>query len=271
MPPQMRALPTSYSREALGRYAEIIPVAQRGVELARTSGLGGPRGEWMASYWLICLAALGRWREAEELAVGLRDLTDGTTEDLSLASVAVILIRQGRLDEARPVVERLRSIWERTKWAETLASAVVPVIMFDAAEGRVDGAVDLVERQLERRGGIGDIRSEVVATGIAVLADHTGPQPSRRDRQSASQATATAGRWLACIDDVDSTAPAPTIVMSAHRDHARANFARLRGESDDRRWSALVARWVELGFPYEEADARHHLAVQPARRRRSTR
>ena len=172
----------------------------------------------------------------------------------------MILTRQGRLDDACPLVERSRARWERTKWAEDLDSVVVPMIMFDAAEGRVADAVALVERQLERRAGLDEGRSELVATGIAVLADHTGPQPDPRNRESASKATATAGRWLAFIDDLTSTARPPTAVTSAHRDHARANFARLNGEPDDQQWSAVVARWVQLGFPYEEADARLHLA-----------
>ena len=60
----------------LARYAEIPAYAERAVELARTTGLGGPRAGWIAERWVESLVLLGRWSEAEQLVSELADLLD---------------------------------------------------------------------------------------------------------------------------------------------------------------------------------------------------
>ncbi len=242
----------------LGRFEEIIPVARRGVEVGRSRGSAGPWAAFMANYWLQFLTLLGRWAEAERVAGDLDDLTDDPSEEGILSSsLGMILIRQGRLDEARPMVEDTRAMWERTAWAEDLDWVTMPVALFDAADGRSSEAVDLVERQLQRRGDDFMLRAALVAIGISVLADHVTAARSGRAAGTGLDAQLLADRWLALLDGgfVPSTK-----VAGVHRDRARAEHSRLSGRPDPQLWRAAVAGCVDLHFPYEEADARFHLA-----------
>ena len=69
----------------VARYAEIPAHAERAVELARTTGLGGPRAEWIAERWVESLVLLGRWSEAEQLVSELADLLDHPSAEAELA------------------------------------------------------------------------------------------------------------------------------------------------------------------------------------------
>ena len=100
----------------VARYAEIPAHAERAVELARTTGLGGPRAGWIADRWVESLVLLGRWSEAEQLVSELADLLDHPSAEGDLAGPGgVALIRQGRLDEARPLIEQARAALARAK------------------------------------------------------------------------------------------------------------------------------------------------------------
>jgi tetratricopeptide (TPR) repeat protein len=238
----------------MGREIEAIPVVGRGVELSRATGLGGPRASWMATFWLESLTRLGRWAEAERLAV---DLSDEVAADTSLpVGLAISLIRQGRLAEARTLTEEARARWERTPWAEDLDFVLVPIVMFDAAEGRVDDVIARIDRQLQRVQGFMEGPLTIIAAGIAILADHevgaTDGQRSGRTRE----AMAAAARWMARIEDLGRTGPPLGTAGCVLRDQARAEYSRLCGRRDLPRWSAAVAGWVDLDFPYEEAEAR---------------
>ena len=69
----------------VARYAEIPAYAERAVELARTTGLGGPRAGWIADRWVESLVLLGRWSEAEQLVSELADLLDHPSAEGELA------------------------------------------------------------------------------------------------------------------------------------------------------------------------------------------
>ena len=87
-----------HSLGAMGQEAETIPLVQRGVELSRATGLGGPHASWMAAFWLQSLTRLGRWAEAERLAV---ELSDELWDPGFPVILGTTLIRQGRLVEDR--------------------------------------------------------------------------------------------------------------------------------------------------------------------------
>ena len=64
----------------------------------------------------------GRWSEAEQLVGELADLLDQPSVDDELAgSWGVALIRQGRLDEARPLIEKARAALARGQWSESVS------------------------------------------------------------------------------------------------------------------------------------------------------
>ena len=178
----------------------------------------------------------------------------------SAVTLGTTLIRQGRLVEARPLIEEARARWEQTSWAEDLDFALVPIVMFDAAEGRVDDVVTRIDRQLQGTPGFMFGPPTIVAAGIAILADHVAGVTGGLHTERASEATVTAGRWLDYVEHLGRTGPPPNAETTVRRDLARAEYSRLCGRRDLPRWSAVVAGWASLGLPYEEAEARFRLA-----------
>jgi DNA-binding CsgD family transcriptional regulator/tetratricopeptide (TPR) repeat protein len=250
-----------HSLVSSGRRAEAIAVARQAVELARSSGLGGPRASWMACFWLEGLAELGRWDEAERVTVEVADLTDDLAVDRLLAVVrGTTLIRQGRLAEARPLVEAARRRWQQLPWAEDLDFVLVPVVMLDGAEGRIDAVVTVIDEQLQRSPGFVEGPPRLVAAGIAALADHVLGTTGEAHAERTSEARVAAARWLDLLEHFERTR-SPVDTEGRIRTHqAWAHYSRLCGRHDLARWTATVAGWVELGYRYEEAEARFYLA-----------
>jgi DNA-binding NarL/FixJ family response regulator len=264
----------SYSRViqelfALDRLAEVPRYTERAVNLARETGLAGPRGAWMALLWIESLVTLGHWSEAEDLVEQLADLTNHPTQQGELGLLwGVVLIRQGRLDEASPLIEETRDRLRRRMWSESVASMAAAVAMFDAANGSVDQAESLVNDVVadERPCFVGN--SFLIATAIAWLGDRLGIRPDglRPDQL----AIGTAERWIQWMRAVEHDALRSSRVEQLYGDLALAEFTRLQGESDAAMWEELAAAWQRLGVRYEEAYARFRhvealLAGTPAR------
>jgi DNA-binding CsgD family transcriptional regulator/tetratricopeptide (TPR) repeat protein len=242
---------------SLGRYAEVLVYAERGIEVARRSGLGGHRTSWLAAWWIESLVALGRWPEAEHNVAEFADLLEYPIEEGCLApSWGIALTRQGRLDEARPVIDYARAVISSGVWAYTTARMVGAIAEFDAADGRCDDAVSLVDEHVDQvpRHPDGDV--VLVAAGVAALADYVRAGSSRRGRGIAERSDAMATRWLELIESNEQGGWRPGPEQQLHRDHAHAQLERLRRTADPHRWSKLAAGWAELGFRYDEALAR---------------
>jgi DNA-binding CsgD family transcriptional regulator len=241
---------------AVGRITDSVDVARRGVELARTSGLGGPLGPAMATYWLEGLTMLGRWHELELVADEVQDLTNHPAEAGSLAiTLGLARIRQGRLDEARPHIEDARAELQRIAWSDNFDYLVAPVAMFDAAEGRLDDAIGLIDRQLQQPPGFSEGVSMLIAVGVGLLADAAGGS----HRPPSAAALEQASAWVRLLPPVDAVTHAATWAQ-ADCSRARAEHARLHGKADVAAWTESATRWAALDAAYEEATARLHLA-----------
>jgi DNA-binding CsgD family transcriptional regulator len=243
------------SLAVLGRYAEIPTYARRGVELARSTGLGGPKTAWIAFHWMNSFVVLGRWADAERLAGEVADLLDHQTSRGELAvSWAVALIRQGRLDEAGPLIEQARTGLFRTGRDVGSGFVAAAIVEFDAAEGRPIDAERLVTTYLHRRSRWSDGDVYLVAAGVGALADWAQNPPSAAD------AMATATRWLELIGRPAPDEPDPAVEQSLYRVQLHAQLERLQGGSDPQLWARLASGWAHLGFRYEEAQARYRRA-----------
>jgi DNA-binding CsgD family transcriptional regulator/tetratricopeptide (TPR) repeat protein len=242
---------------SLARYGEVLTYAERGIAFARSSGLGGHRTSWLAAWCIESLVALGRWPEAEHRVAELADLLEGPNEEGCLApSWGMALTRQGRLDEARPVIDYARTVVASGVWAYTTARLVGAVAEFDAADGRFEDAVALVDEHVDQDPRHPDGDAWLVAAGVAALADYVHAGGGRAGRAVAQRADAMATRWLGLIESNERRGWRPGPEQQLHRDHAHAQRERLHGRSDPYRWSKLAAGWAELGFRYHEAMAR---------------
>jgi DNA-binding CsgD family transcriptional regulator/tetratricopeptide (TPR) repeat protein len=254
----------------VARYGEIPAHAQRAVEIARRTGLGGVRAVWIAERWVESLVVLGRWAEAEQLVSDLADLLAQSPVESGLAgSWGLALIRQDRLDEARPLIEQARTaVSGGGRWNEGVAWLAASVVAFDIAEGHDDEAEALVDAIVELDHPDHESDSYLVATALGALVGSRGVA-GRRDATK-DRALTTASRWIDWITATERDAHQLGIERHLYTQTARAQLERWRGKSDPGGWARLASDWGRLGFRYDEAAARlHHaealLAGTPAR------
>ena len=259
VPPEvaLRALNgLAHALDRVGRPEEFLAVAERGVQLARQHGIGGFCAGAMALYCIGGAADLGRWEDVESMVGELADLLVDPLDTGDLARVwGLVLARQGRLGEARDLMDAGRARLESGEWEnrEFIATAVVE---FDALEGRVAAAARCVADVVAGTPAADEVTAEFVAAGVAVLADGvlaTAPNEGRR-------AAAVAQSW---IDAVERSSPAPwrahahgPIYVAA----AKAHLGRLLGRPEPHRWAEIADHWAAAGFPWAEAHARMRVA-----------
>jgi DNA-binding CsgD family transcriptional regulator len=246
----------------LNRYGDIPAYARPGVELSRTSGLGGPRGVWLALSWIEALVLLGRWDEAERLVGDVADVVEHPAYGGELAGCwGVALIRQGRLGEARPLIERARSFLVAIgdAWSESVPWLAAAVVMYDAAEGRHDDVERLVDDVVGHDLPGTDWNNYLVANAVAVQADRARDQPAEAHDANRDHLVATVTRWVNWMDAAERDGP-PGQRQQLYRDHAHAQLQRLCGRLHPAPWAQLAAGWHQLGFRYDESAAHYHHA-----------
>ena len=239
----------------------MAAAAEVGVGFARSVGLAAPLGWSLAFSWIAALGLLGRWREAEALLPEITDLFDSPATAGYLGQAwGVVLVRQGRLGEARPLIDQTRAMLADSDWPSERAWNVGAVAVFDAADGRPDHALELVDEQFARRDADATLsEASLLSIGVEILADVELAR-RRPDADARSRAGETADRWTAHV-----LAPGREDVIqqaadAVDRQQALAHLGRLRRASEPQRWAAVADGWHELGFRYDEAAARFHCA-----------
>lgn len=186
------------------------------------------------------LTAAGRWPEAEEaLSEGLRlwALGQRTLRDAAVVRLAELRLRQGRLDEARALLEGLDA--SGGECARPLAALLL-------ATGRPAEATDVLDDCLA---GVAGGSSEAVPL-LSLLVE------ARLAEGDVAAAKEAADRMAACV------AGRPVPYLQACVDLARGRVALALGEGDARR-HLLAARdgFRAAQFPLEYARATFELAV----------
>jgi len=231
-----------------GRFDELIDVARCGVEVARRTGVGGPRASWLATRLVFTKVSVGRWEEAECDASELRDVFDLSvgTSDWGLAPM---FTRQGRFEDAREMIERLRA-------HPFNDPGDVPLSVLFEAEYMVTArhdfdALELIDPIVDQYGIAG--MPYLVALGVRALADRveTATQADAlRIRYAASEAVP---RWLTRLDSSREIDALDRVAIEL----ARAEEQRLNGASEPSSWGSITSRVQAMGLPYFEAYARY--------------
>jgi DNA-binding CsgD family transcriptional regulator len=234
-----------------GRMDEIVDIAAAGVALARSTGLGGIRGRWMAVNWLSALVETGRWTEAEATVDEVADLLIGS-ESVGWWIWASVLSRQGRFDEADPIMVRAHAQLSDTEfWTQDLCELGAVVVEHLGRRDAADIAAALVDDLLGRQPSYGT--ETLVAAGIKVLADHDHATSSPRAGPPAEHVLRAEG-WLGLLGD---TTPGELDAQQrAHLQLARAELARLRRAPGPDQWIEVAERLVQVQSRYHEAYAR---------------
>ena len=245
----------------LGRNGEIPSYAERAVTLARCTGLGGPRSSWMAQLWVDSLVALGRWVEAERVVNEQADLLDHATQPPArlAATWGVVLVRQGRIEEARPLFELAGARLFDRRWSRGRAYLAAAIVEFAAAEGRCDDVEAVVSEVLGQ--SVLVVTDEYLVTrGIGALADCIDATMPAIAKQVRERAVTTAMRWIERSDRRQAHESQTLPWRTLERDQVTAEFERLQGLSDPERWARVAAGCAEPGFRYDEALARYRRA-----------
>ena len=231
------------------RYVEAAAVAERGSR-SRATGLGGPRGGWLACHWIRTLVTLGQWEKAEQIAAEIEHLIELPSDQVQVAGAAGARcsMRQGRLDEARPFVDQLRALLQSEFWVEDLAGLGATVVEFDAAEHSYEAVADFATGLLERSlAGLPLGARELVAVTVGALADYGQHEMIATALIERLEQSHESGRQ-----------PGPDDVLDLER--AQAELARLRHTSDPQAWAHIADGWQSFERPYDEAYARWRAA-----------
>ncbi len=243
------------------RWDAVAAAAEAGVAFARSAGLAGPLGSSLALSWLGALGLLGRWLEAEALLPEITDLLSHSPMQGYLGQMwGIPLVRQGRVDEARPLIDQTRAMLAASDWPSDRAWNVGAVAVFEAADGRPLHALELVDEQFARSDADETVSEAfLLSIGLEILAD-VELDRKRPDAEARARAEEIADRWTAHV-----LAPGRDNVIqqdadAVDREQALAHLGRFRRAPEPQRWVGVADAWHQLGLRYDEAAARFHCA-----------
>lgn len=231
-----------------GQFEEVIKAARRGVEVARRTGLGGPKASFLASKLVQALVSLGRWEEAEREASELRDVFDPGIHpgDWALASM---FTQQGRFEDARECIERVR-LSPHDDPGHVPAWLLFHV-EYMVTDRQAFDALALIDPLIDRYAIVS--MAYLIALGVRGLADQAeaaGPEEAGRIRRTAAAALP---RWFACVEanlEID-------VLDRIAIDMARAEEQRLNCVATSSSWEVVASQCQEIDMPYFEAYARY--------------
>ncbi|MEV5747998.1 AAA family ATPase [Actinoallomurus sp. NPDC052308] len=227
--------------QAQGRSEDAVAAAQRALTMAESLGRARTHGVFAAGNLAESQLSLGRWDDAIETLERAEELSPvpGLRGQL-LLSRARIAIARGDGDVVPPIVTELTSL---CAVGDPYPQQVLPLagllIEWRLAEGDGPGAVAAAERAVTEHELDGDPRHSwpILLAGIRACALHPADTLAARLREIAA------------------TTPAHGPVTAAQRTTFEAESARAAGVLDRTAWTAAVAAWDALGWPYPLAEA----------------
>jgi DNA-binding CsgD family transcriptional regulator/tetratricopeptide (TPR) repeat protein len=247
--------------EVSGRAAEAVDVYLAGVDVARQFGALGRYGPRMLPDAAIVLLSLGRREAAERLLAEVFDL-----DLVSPAQRLQPLIARGRLqlwlgDLAAAQADFSRILEEsRAPLDPQLAAPVFAGLAEVAAwDGRLPDARAAVADGLAALAAADEPYwiTELCRAGLAVEAD-----AAERARARHADADEQAARELAAglLGRIRTATTAPNVVptpgLEASLLVAEAEWSRVTGPSDPKRWARSAEAWDALSYPWPAAYAR---------------
>jgi DNA-binding CsgD family transcriptional regulator len=211
------------------------------------------------------LVELGRYEEAEELARPVLSGSQNTPGAMWVVqSIARAMIAQGRFDEARRQMDRVRpvqglivnDIWQ----SEMACDMAMAQGDFEGVESAVEQAIAVASDETRAAAWL------CLATGIGAAADQAVAATGRRRPGEAAHAVDRAHRWLGLLREIVGAAEADEGAgpfWIAALTTAEAEATRCDGAADSDLWADAVDRWAALSHPLYQgrAQLRHAEAI----------
>ncbi len=250
--------------DLVGRRAEAVDVAYRGIDEARSAGLEAVYGNFLAGNVAETLILLGRWPEARSLCLrALRWAPVGVIFLDALIFLAAVEIETEAGEEAGRLLGQTVLEFDALREPQLAGSYYLVAASFSLWRGDVGDA----SRSVERGWAVVESTEEwVLAARMAAMVaqvDAAIAEEARQQRQLAPLAAArtrTANVIAAAAAQVRAGAAPPTAgsrrIAEAYLATARAYQRRLEGDDRPAVWSHVADAWTELAAPYDAALAR---------------
>ena len=240
-----------------GAFARAIEAAEGGIVRAARAGRSGQLAAFLRVIKIEALGALGRWDEAEILAVEAGRDAEVMTARMATQGFVAVLIRQGRIAEALAAVQATDSGYVTPHEG---TSSCQP-----GSAWRTARVVGTTLEPLPRRGSRYSmfrrvIRSSVSWVGLALVGEADRAELARGRRRKAEEADARrvgfarlellreASAYAIRLGDAGARIPAELAT-------AEAEGSRLKRRSDAKLWDDAAGRREALGQPWEIAYA----------------
>jgi DNA-binding CsgD family transcriptional regulator len=250
--------------DLVGRPAEAVEVAYRGIEEARLAGLEAVYGNFLAGNVAETLILLGRWPEARTLCLrALRWAPVGVGFLDALIFLAAIEIETEAGESAARLLGQTVLEFDALREPQLAGSYYLVAASYSLWRGDVSDA----SRSVERGWSVVKTTEEWVlgARMAAMVArvDAASGAEARERRQLAPLAAArtrTAEVIATAAAMVQAGAAPPAAgsrrIAEAYLATARAYQRRLEGDDRPQVWAHVADAWMELSAPYDAALAR---------------
>jgi DNA-binding CsgD family transcriptional regulator/tetratricopeptide (TPR) repeat protein len=250
--------------DLVGRRADAVKVAYRGIDEARSAGLETVYGNFLAGNVAETLIFLGRWDEARDLCwKALSWSPVGVSFRDAWIFLAAIEIETESGEAAARLLGQTILEFDTLRNPQLAGSYFLVAASFSLWRGDIREA----SRSAERGWQVVRTSEEwVLAARIAAMVAQVGAAQvaeAREQRQLAPLAAARsrAAEVIAAASDLVRAGAAPPLTGSrrigdAYLATARAYQRRLEGDDDPALWARIAQMWTELSAPYDAALAR---------------
>jgi DNA-binding CsgD family transcriptional regulator/tetratricopeptide (TPR) repeat protein len=229
-----------------GSMEESFEVAMAGVAWARGLGAAGGYGRFIGGNAIDAAIDLGRWSQANELIDALLAGDPvGVNRIWKMAVVGPFYARQGRIDDAEPLLAEGRALIEDLVEAQFSGPMYVGLVELELTKGDAAAAAAWAAEGVDRLGRTKDryYVTELLATGARSEADRADVARAARDTETEERAVAAARRYRDVILAWQADASGPDTFGGRLAADAAATVAETRraeGVADAAAWRAAV-------------------------------
>ncbi len=246
---------TASALDRAGRPEASVEVAREGRATAERLGVRGVWGGLLGSVAASELFDLGRWAEAEEVAV---KLAGGDSSESAGAHVVLARLALARGQSERAEAELLLVRPEALHAGGLATSFYLATAEFAEAQGDLTGARGAIEEGLGTLVGSRDelAIAQLAATGLRLNAERAAAARLRRasaDLVDLRRDSAVLRAMASATEDTDTTRPTKRLAFSLL---AHSEFDRVEAISSSDRWDTVASAFEQLGAPYVRAYAR---------------